>query len=97
MGWCLIDLAFRLERRVGVRIRQEQIDWLAGKHAPPDIRVGELFDLIRGQPPQLGVFDQDQDADVLWRLFQREVSDGLDTDEEEVTKDKWFVKELGGG
>jgi hypothetical protein len=96
LGWCLIDIAFRLERRFGVRISGEELLQLAGKHDPPDIRVGELFDFIRRQAHVFGVLDCEQDAEILWPLYRRELSDGLGIDEEHVTKDKWFVRELGG-
>ena len=43
LGWCLIDIAFRLERHVGVKISHEELLQLLGKHDPPDVRVGELF------------------------------------------------------
>ena len=97
MGWCLIDLAFRLERRFGVQIRREQLSAMAAQHDPPDISVGELFEVVREHAIRPGVFDREHDARMLWPLYQREVSAGLGIDEEDVTKDKRFIQELGGG
>ena len=97
MGYDLIDLAFRLGRRFGVPITKADLTLLASKHVPPDIRVGEFFDFIREQTRRYGVVDAEQDAEILWPLFQREVCDGLGVDEEGIAKDKWLLKELGGG
>ena len=95
MGMDLLDLAFRLERHFGVRVSMDQLRKMWIKNEPPDISVGELFDFVRGQVPQAGVLDLDADADILWPLFQREVSDALGVELWEVTKDKWLVQDLG--
>jgi hypothetical protein len=95
MGIDLLDVAFRLERRFGVKVSGEQLTKLAMRNEPPDIKVGDLFDLIRAKVPQAGVFDLDIDADLLWLLFQRELSDALGVDLCELTKDKGFVHDLG--
>ncbi len=97
MGWDLIDLAFRLERRFGVRISRAQLSAMAARHHPPDISVGELFEVVREHAVRPGVFDREHDAEMLWPLYQREISDGLGIDVKDVTKDKWFIQELGGG
>jgi hypothetical protein len=54
-----------------------------------------LFDFVRGQVPTAGVLDLDVDADMLWPLFQRDVSDALRLELWEVTKDKRLVHDLG--
>jgi hypothetical protein len=54
-----------------------------------------LLDSIRSAH-LFGVLDCEQDAEILWPIYRRELSDGLGIDEEDVTKDKWFVRELGG-
>ncbi len=84
MGIDLLDLAFRLERQFAVRVSPEQFSKLAMRNDPPDIRVGDLFDLLRGEAPQFGVLDLELDADTLWPIYQRAVSDALGVDLEEV-------------
>lgn len=46
MGVDLLDITFRAERKLGVRLGR--IDWKshALKHQPPDIAVGELVDVF---------------------------------------------------
>jgi hypothetical protein len=95
MGIDLLDVAFRLERRFGVWISRDQLSKMVMRNDPPDIRVGELFDFIRGEAPQVGVFDVELDADAFWPLFQREISDALGVDLHEVTKEKGFIHDLG--
>ncbi len=95
MGIDLIDLAFRLERHFGVKLTIDQLRKMWIKNEPPDIRVGELFDFVRRKVPEAGVLDLDADADILWPLFQRDVSDALDVELREVTKDKWLAHDLG--
>jgi acyl carrier protein len=97
MGLELLDLAFRLERRFGVRVSRDQLSKLAMRNDPPDIRVGDLFNFIRGEDPQTGVLDLELDAGALWTIFQREISDTLGIDLEEVTKDKGLIRDLGAG
>lgn len=97
MGLDLLDLVFRLERRFGTKIRRAQLDELIGANDPPDILVGALFDLVRQTAKPGGLFDEEMDAESLWPMFQREVSDSLGVDEEEVTKEKWLIRELGMG
>ena len=63
--------------------------------------VGHVLavDFIRGEVPQSRVLDSDLDADALWPLFQRVISDSLGVDPEEVTQGKglndlgatWFL------
>ncbi len=88
MGIDLLDVAFRLEKRFGVRILREPFSKMVMRNDPPNITVGDLFDAVRAQAPQLGVFDLDLDADALSSMFQRKISDSLGVDIEEVTKDK---------
>ncbi len=95
MGIDLLDVAFRLERRFGVKISRDQFSQMAMRNDPPDITAGQLFDFIRGQVPQVGVLDLDLDADALWPMYQRELSDALGIELEEITKDKGFIHELG--
>ena len=95
MGIDMIDLAFRLERHFGVRLSMEELRKMWMKNEPPDIRVGELFDFVCGLVPQPEGLDLDADADSLWPLFQRDVSDALGVELREVTKDKWLAHDLG--
>ncbi len=93
----LADLAFRLERRFGVRISSDHLTTMVMRNDPPEIRVGELFDLVRGEVLQSGVYDLDLDADSLWPIYQRAICDAFGIDLEEVTKDKGFIRDLGVG
>ncbi len=95
MGIDLLDVAFRLERRFGVKISRDQLSKMVVRNDPPDLIVGDLFDFIRAGIPQCGVVDLDLDADALWAMFQREISDGLGVDIEAVTKEKGFIHDLG--
>ena len=52
MGMDVLDPAFRLERHFGVRVSMDQLRKTGIKNDPPDIRVGELFDRVRGQVPR---------------------------------------------
>jgi hypothetical protein len=91
MGIDLLDLAFRLERQLGVRVSPDQFSNLAIRNDPPDIRVGDLFDLLCGGVPESGVLDLELDADTLWPIYQRAISDALGVDPDEVTKDKGLI------
>jgi hypothetical protein len=95
MGIDMLDVAFRLERRFRVKISRDQLAKLVMRNEPPDIRVGDLFDFIRSEIPRVGVLDFELDADVLWPMFQREISDGLGVSADEVTKDKGLIHDLG--
>jgi hypothetical protein len=95
MGIDLLDLAFRLERQFGVKVSRDQFLTLAMRNDPPDIKVGDLFDFLRDEVPRFGVLDLQLDADILWPVYQRAISDALGVDLEEVTKDKGFVHDLG--
>jgi hypothetical protein len=95
MGLDLLDVAFRLERQFGVKVSPDQYSKMAMRNDPPDIRVGDLFDFIRGEVPCVGVLDLELNADALWPMFQREISDALGVDLEEVTKDKGLIHDLG--
>src|SRR5690242_16437800 len=95
MGIDLLDLAFRLERSFGVRISRDQLSKMAMGNDPPDIRVGELFDFIRGEVPRSGVLDLELDADALWPIYQRAISDALGVDLEVITKEKGLIHDLG--
>jgi hypothetical protein len=64
------------------------------RNEPPDVRVGDLFDLVRGEVPQSGVLDLESDADALRPIYQGAVSDALGIDLDEVTKDKWLHRDL---
>lgn len=95
----LLDLATRLERCFGVRISRDELSTMVTSNDPPDIRLADLFDFIRGEVPQSRVLDSDLDADALWPIFQRAISDALGVEPEEVTKEKglndlgatWFL------
>jgi hypothetical protein len=95
MGIDLPDVAFRLERRSGVKISRDQLFKMIMRNDPPDLIVGDLFDFIRGEIPQFGVVDLDLDAHALWPMFQREISNGLGVDIEAVTKEKGLIHDLG--
>jgi hypothetical protein len=95
MGIDLLDVAFRLEKRFGVKISRDQLTKMVMSHDPPDLFVGDLFDFILGEIPKVGVLDLDLDDDALWPTFQREISDGLGVDIEVVTKDKGLFHDLG--
>lgn len=95
MGIDLLVVAFRLERQFGVKVSPDQYSKMAMRNDPPDIRVEDLFDFIRGDAPRMGVLDLELDADALWPMFQREISDALGVDLEEVTKDKGLIHDLG--
>jgi len=64
------------------------------RNDPPDIRVGQLFDFIRGEVPQLGFLDLELDADALWPIIQRAISDALGVESEVVTKEKGLIHDL---
>jgi hypothetical protein len=95
----LLDLISRLERRFGVKISRDKLATMVTSDDSPDIRVADLFDFIRGEVSQSGILDSDLDADALWPLFQRAISDALGVEPEEVTKEKglndlgatWFL------
>jgi hypothetical protein len=95
MGIDLLVVAFRLERQFGVKVSPDQFSKMAMRNDPPDIRFGDLFDFIRGEVPCVGVLDLELDADALWPMFQREISDALGVDLEEATKDKGLIQDLG--
>jgi hypothetical protein len=84
-----------LVRRFGVKISRDQFSKMVMRNDPPDIMVGDLFDFIRGEIPRVGVLDLDLDADALWPMFQREISNGFGVDIEAVTKDKGLIHDLG--
>jgi hypothetical protein len=50
-GMDLLDLTFRLERHFCVRVSHDQLRKMWSKNEPPDIRVGELFNFVRGPVP----------------------------------------------
>jgi hypothetical protein len=95
----LLDLAFRLEWCFGVRISRDELSTMVTSNDPPDIRLADLFDFIRGEVPRSRVLDSDLDADALWPMFQRAISDALGVEREGVTKQKglndlgatWFL------
>jgi hypothetical protein len=97
MGIDLLDLAFRLERLFGVRVSREQLLKLVMRNDPPDIMVSDLYEFIRGEAPHSGVLDLELDADSLWRIYQRAISDALGVDLEEIRKDKGLIRDLGAG
>ena len=83
-----LDLIPQLERRFGVKISRDELATMLTSHDPPDTRVADLFEFIRGKVPQSGVLDSDLDADDLWPMFQHAISDALGVEPEEVTKEK---------
>ena len=91
----LFDLILRFERVFGVKIRREQITKMVYRNDPPDITVGEMFDLVSKKAFLAGSFDEEMDKGVIWPIFQKEVSDALGVEPHEVTKEKWLAHELG--
>jgi hypothetical protein len=87
-GIDLLDVVSPLERCFGVRIGRNELATMLTSDDPPDIRVADLFDFIRGKVPQSGILDSDLDADALWPMFQRAIADALGVEPEEVTKEK---------
>jgi hypothetical protein len=95
----LLDLVSRLDRCFGVRISRDELSTMVTSHDPPDIRAADLFDFIRREVARSRVLDSDLDADALWPIFQRAISDALGVEPEEVTKEKglndlgatWFL------
>jgi hypothetical protein len=95
----LLDLVSRLERCFSVRISREELSTIVTSNEPRDITVADLFDFIRGKVLQSRVLDSDLDANALWPIFQRAISDALGVEPEEVTKEKglndlgatWFL------
>jgi hypothetical protein len=63
MGIDLLDVAFRLERQFGVKVSPDQYSKMAMRNDPPDIRVGDLFDFIRGEVPLPG-----KGGPTRWRI-----------------------------
>jgi hypothetical protein len=95
MGLDILDLVFRLERTFHVKIRREEFSQQFDKNSPPDINVGELFEFVRGKALSTDAFDEDLDAEVMWLMFRRDISDSMGVDVEEITKDRWIIRELG--
>jgi hypothetical protein len=99
MGIDILDLFFRLERTFGVKIgREESLDLLRTSD-PPDVTAGELFAFVREKVRSAGtsVLDDELDSDALWPIFQRALSDSLGVERDEVTKDRWVLRELASG
>jgi hypothetical protein len=84
----LLDLVSRLERCFGVRISRDELSTMVTSNDPPDIRAADLFDFIRREAARSRLLDSDLDADALWPIFQRAISDALGVEPEEVTKEK---------
>jgi acyl carrier protein len=95
MGMDILDLVFRLERTFCVKIGREEWLQLIDKDTPPDVNVGELFELVRGRAVSAGPLDDELDAEILWPMFQRAISDALGIEPEEITKDKEVIRDLG--
>jgi hypothetical protein len=94
MGLDLMDVSFRIERRLGVRVTREDWQKLWEAHEPQEVFVGELFDLVRGRGAA-SVLDRELDGDFLWPIFRQALSDGLGIEPDEVTKEKGFFRDLG--
>jgi hypothetical protein len=95
MGVDILDLTFRLERRFGIKIRRDDLVKLIEKNEPPDVTVGQLFDFVRSRADRVALLDDEMDADLIWLMFQREVSDALGVEPGEVLKGSWIIRDLG--
>jgi hypothetical protein len=95
MGLQLVALSCRLEVVFGVKLRAGHVTKLYLRNDPPDIRVEDLFELLRSVIPGSGVLDLELDADDLWPTFQRAISDVLGVSIEEITKDNGLIQDLG--
>lgn len=95
MGIDLLDVAFRLERTFGVKISRDEFFALGAKNTPHDVLCGDLFELLRARLRAGAVLDPEIDADTLWPLFQREISDALGIESEDVPKDAGLIYDLG--
>ncbi len=95
MGVNLLDIVFRLERTFTIRIGRDEIFQLLEVGKTADIRVGKLFNYVHAKAVHAGVFDEDLDADLIWAMFRRALSDALGIEAEEVCKDKRIIHELG--
>jgi hypothetical protein len=95
MGLDILDLVFRLERRFGIRISRDNLYKALDKSESPDMKVGELFEYVRRRAVLAGVLDEEMDAESLWIMFLRDVSDALGVEPCEVAKDQWLVRDLG--
>lgn len=95
MGLDFLDLIFRLERQFGTKISRSQLDAMIRDRDPPDMLAGELFEYVRKKARPGGVYDEEMDAESLWPMFQLAVSDSMGVHVDEVTEDKWLIRELG--
>jgi hypothetical protein len=95
MGLDVLDLVFRLERTFHVKIGLEEIVRLFDSSRSSDISVGALFELVRTKAIRTDAFDEDLDAEIMWLIFRKSISDALGVDLEEVTKAKWIFLDLG--
>ena len=95
MGVDLLDIVFRLGRTFHVEISRAEFIALFDRNGPSDITAGNLFALVRSKAIRTDAFDEDLDAEVLWLMFRRAISDSLGVDCEEVTRDRRLIRELG--
>ena len=95
MGVDLLDVVFRLERTFHIEISRSEFIALFDGNGPSDISAGSLFELVRSKAIRTDAFDEDLDAEILWLMFRRALSDSLGVDSEDITKDRWLIRELG--
>ncbi len=95
MGVDLLDIVFRLERTFLIRIRRDEFLQLLERGQPADIRVGRLYDYVHAKAVHAGVLDEDLDADIIWAMFRRALSDSLGVEPDEVSKDRRLIHDLG--
>lgn len=95
MGVDLLDVVFRLEKTFGVKIDREEFLALFDRGHPSDITVGDLFECVKNKALLTNAFDEDLDAELLWLMFQKAISDSLGVELDEVIKDRGVIRELG--
>ena len=91
MGVDLLDLTYRIERELGFKLDLQQI-WneFANRRDPPDVAVGDLYEVIQRQAAaaQLSL------PSDSWTRLQDIVADCLGVEVSEVTADARLIHDL---